>query len=136
MEDQGRKPYVIDIESTTLDNPNFRTTLWTGEHLQLTVMSIPAGGDIGLEVHEGNDQFLRIEAGRGKCEMGKSEDNLDFVRDVADDDVILVPAGYWHNVTNTGDKELKLYALYGPADHEPGTVHPTKEDAEADPNED
>ncbi len=134
--DHGKKPYVINIEKETLGNPNFRTTLWTGEHLQLTVMSIPAGGDIGLEVHEENDQFLRIEQGKGKCVMGPSKDQLDFVRDVEDDDIILVPAGYWHNVTNVGDDDLKLYALYGPADHEPGTVHPTQEDAENDPNED
>lgn len=133
--DQGRKPFVTDIEHETIENENFRTTLWTGAHLQLTVMSIPAGGDIGLEVHEENDQFLRVEQGRGRCEMGPTEGNLNFVRDVADDDVILVPAGMWHNVTNTGDGDLKVYALYGPADHEPGTVHPTKDDAEADPHE-
>lgn len=133
--DQGRKPFVIDIEHETLENENFRTTLWTGAHLQLTVMSIPAGGDIGLEVHEENDQFLRVEQGRGRCEMGPTEGNLNFVRDVADDDIILVPAGMWHNVTNTGDDDLKVYALYGPADHEPGTVHPTQADAEADPDE-
>lgn len=133
--DQGRKPFVIDIEHETLQNENFRTTLWTGEHLQLTLMSIPAGGDIGLEVHEENDQFLRVEQGRGRCEMGPTEGNLNFVRDVADDDVILVPAGMWHNVTNTGDDDLKVYALYGPPDHEPGTVHPTQSDAEADPHE-
>lgn len=133
--DQGRKPFVIDIEHETLENENFRTTLWTGAHLQLTVMSIPPGGDIGLEVHEENDQFLRVEQGHGRCEMGPTEGNLNFVREVADDDIILVPAGMWHNVTNTGDDDLKVYALYGPADHEPGTVHPTQADAEADPHE-
>ncbi len=133
--DQGGKPFVTDIEHETLENTNFRTTLWTGTHLQLTVMNIPAGGDIGLEVHEENDQFLRVEQGRGRCEMGPEEGNLNFVRDVADDDIILVPAGMWHNVTNTGDDDLKVYALYGPPDHEPGTVHPTQEDAEADPHE-
>ncbi|MDO5736835.1 MAG: cupin domain-containing protein [Propionibacteriaceae bacterium] len=133
--DHGRKPYVTDIENETLENDNFRTTLWTGAHLQLTVMSIPPGGDIGLEVHEENDQFLRVEQGRGRCEMGPEEGNLNFVRDVADDEIILVPAGTWHNVTNTGENDLKVYVLYGPADHEPGTVHPTQDDAEADPSE-
>lgn len=133
--DAGKKPLVTDIEKLTKDNDKFRVTVWTGEHLQLTVMSIPVGGDIGLEVHEGVDQFLRIEAGKGRCEMGLTEDNLDFVREVEDDDVILVPTGYWHNITNIGDEPLKLYTLYGPADHVAGTVHDTQEDAEADPNE-
>ncbi len=133
--DQGRKPYITDIEAATLENSNFRTTLWTGAHLQLTVMSIPPGGDIGLEVHEETDQFLRVEQGRGRCEMGANEAKLDFVEDVADDDIILVPAGTWHNVTNVGDDDLKVYVLYGPADHAAGTIHPTQDDAEADPRE-
>lgn len=133
--DQGRKPFVTDIEHETVENTNFRTTLWTGAHLQLTVMSIPPGGDIGLEVHEENDQFLRVEQGRGRCEMGPEEGRFTFVRAVADDDIILVPAGTWHNVTNTGDDDLKVYVLYGPSDHEPGTVHATQADAEADPHE-
>lgn len=135
MADHGKKPYVLDIEKATLDNDMFRDTLWTGEHLQLTVMSLLPKEDIGLEVHEENDQFLRIEQGSGVCEMGPAKDSLDFKRDVKDDDVIFVPAGYWHNVTNTGDEKLKLYTLYGPADHVPGTQHPTKKDAENDPNE-
>lgn len=133
--DHGRKPFIADIEAATLENFNFRTTLWTGAHLQLTIMSIPPGGDIGLEVHEGNDLFLRVEQGRGRCEMGKSEGKLDFVENVADADVILVPAGTWHNVINIGDDDLKVYVLYGPADHEAGTIHPTQHDAEADPQE-
>jgi mannose-6-phosphate isomerase-like protein (cupin superfamily) len=134
--DHGKKPYVLDIEKETLGNDTFRTTLWTGEHLQLTVMSIKPGDDIGLEVHPENDQFLRIEQGRGRCQMGPAEDDLPFDEEVSDDWAILVPAGTWHNVTNTGEEDLKVYALYGPADHVPGTVHPTHEDAENDPNED
>ncbi|MDO5739034.1 MAG: cupin domain-containing protein [Ornithinimicrobium sp.] len=134
--DHGKKPYVLDIEKETLGNDNFRRTLWTGEHLQLTLMSIDVGDDIGLEVHEGNDQFLRVESGKGRTQMGPSEDDLPFVRDVEDDDIVMVPAGTWHNVTNTGDEPLKVYVLYGPPDHEPGTVHRTHQDAEKDPNED
>ncbi|MFT4294231.1 MAG: cupin domain-containing protein [Micropruina sp.] len=134
--DHGKKPYVLDIESTTVDNDNFRTTLWTGEHLQLTVMAIPVGGDIGLEAHPNNDQFLRLEQGKGLVEMGPAEDDLNFREEVEDDWAILVPAGTWHNVTNIGDVPMKVYALYGPADHLPGTVHATQADAEADPNED
>ena len=136
MTDHGKKPYVLDIEKETLGNDTFRTTLWTGDHLQLTVMRIKPGDDIGLEVHPENDQFLRIEQGRGRCQMGPAEDDLPFDEEVADDWAILVPAGTWHNVTNIGDEDLKVYALYGPPDHVPGTVHPTHEDAENDPNED
>lgn len=134
--DHGPKPYVVDIEAATLANDNFRSTLWTGEYLQLTLMAIPAGEDIGLEQHPDHDQFLRIESGTGRVQMGPEEDQLDFDHEVADDDVILVPAGQWHNVTNTGDEPLKIYSLYGPPDHVHGTVHPTKTDAENDPNED
>lgn len=136
MTDHGKKPYIVDIEKETLDNDAFRDTLWTGEHLQLTVMRIKPGDDIGLEVHPDNDQFLRVEQGRGRCQMGPAEDDLPFDEEVTDDWVILVPAGTWHNVTNIGDEDLKVYALYGPPDHVPGTVHPTHEDAENDPNED
>lgn len=135
FDDQGKKPYVIDIEKETLDNTNFRTTMWTGEHIQMTVMEIPVGGDIGLEVHEDTDQFLRIEQGKGRCEMGPAKDDLNFVKEVEDDFAIFVPAGAWHNVTNIGGEPLKLYTIYGPADHLPGTVHKTQADAEADPHE-
>ncbi|WP_017607005.1 cupin domain-containing protein [Nocardiopsis alkaliphila] len=134
--DRGKRPFVVDIEEASVQNSHYRRTLWTGEHLQLTVMSIDVGDDVGLEVHPDNDQFLRVEQGTGRTEMGPAKDDLNFVREVEDDDVIMVPAGTWHNVVNTGDRPLKLYALYGPPDHEPGTVHPAHEDAEKDPNED
>ena len=134
--DRGKEPYVVDIESKTVNNDNFRTTLWTGAHLQLTLMSIPVGGDIGLEVHPKNDQFLRLEKGKGRVQMGPKKSELTFERDVEDDWAILVPAGTWNNVTNIGDVPMKVYALYGPADHVPGTVHKTQEDAENDPEED
>ena len=133
--DRGKKPVVENIEGMTVDNDNFRTTIWTGEKLQVTVMSIEPGDDIGLEVHEGIDQFLRIEEGTGLCQMGPTEDNLNFESEVKDDDAIFVPADIWHNVTNTGDVPLKLYTIYAGPDHLPGTVHKTHEDAENDPNE-
>jgi len=133
--DRGKKPVVENIEGMTVDNDNFRTTIWTGEKLQVTVMSIEPGDDIGLEVHEGIDQFLRIEEGTGLCQMGPTEDNLNFESEVRDDDAIFVPADIWHNVTNTGDVPLKLYTIYAGPDHLPGTVHKTHEDAENDPNE-
>lgn len=130
--DHGPEPFVVDIEEATLDNDRFRTALWTGANLQLTVMCIEPGDDIGLEVHHDRDQFLRIEAGEGKVQMGPDEDDLPFERDVRDDWIVLVPAGTWHNVTNTGAEPLRLYALYAPPEHPHGTVHPTKADADAD----
>lgn len=133
--DYGKQPHVVDIEDLTEDNENYRTTIWTGEKLQLTVMSIEPGDDIGLEVHEGIDQFIRIEEGEGLCQMGPTKDNLDFEREVEDDDAVLVPANVWHNITNTGDEPLKLYTLYAGPDHVAGTVHPTHQDAKDDPNE-
>jgi len=123
--------WVGDIERETIDNETFRTVLWTGDHSQLTVMSIPAGEDIGKEVHPDHDQFLRIEQGSARVEMGPSEDEVDFAQDVSADWAIVVPAGVWHNVVNTGDGGLKVYSIYSPAEHPPGTVHATKAEAEA-----
>jgi mannose-6-phosphate isomerase-like protein (cupin superfamily) len=128
--DAGPEPFVVDIENATLANERYRTTLWTGTHLQMTVMHIDPGHDIGLEVHPDGDQFLRVEAGRARVQMGPARDDLPFDETVEDDWVIMVPAGAWHNVTNIGDQPLKVYALYGPPEHPHGTVHQTK--AEAD----
>jgi mannose-6-phosphate isomerase-like protein (cupin superfamily) len=129
--DEGPDPYVVDIEDATLSNENYRTTLWTGAHLQMTVMNIEPGHDIGLEVHEHGDQFVRVEAGRARVQMGPSERSLPFEREVEDDWVVLVPAGTWHNVVNIGDVPLKVYALYAPPEHAHGTVHTTKADSDA-----
>ena len=123
--------WVGDIEQRTIDNETFRTVLFTGEHSQLTVMSIAAGEDIGRELHPDHDQFLRIEQGRARVELGASEDSVDETHDVEDDWAFVVPAGVWHNVVNTGSDDLKLYSIYSPAEHPDGTVHETKADAEA-----
>lgn len=130
--DHGPEPYVVNIEDQTLANTNYRTTLWSGKYMQMTVMAIAPGEDIGLEVHHDHDQFLRVEQGRGRVQMGPAEDRLDFDEEVGDDWVILVPAGSWHNVTNIGDEPLKVYSLYGPPEHAHGTVHATKADSDAD----
>ncbi len=90
LSDHGPAPYVVDIESATLQNSNYRSTLWTGNHVQLTVMAIAPGDDIGLEVHDDHDQFLRVEEGRGRVQMGPAEDDLSFEREVGDDDIIMV----------------------------------------------
>ncbi|MYL50431.1 cupin domain-containing protein [Halobacillus litoralis] len=131
VKDYGSNPFVININKATKQNQNYRTALWTGSNLQVTLMSIPPGGDIGLEVHPNVDQFLRIEQGQGVVQMGKSQNNLSFQRNVYDDDAIMIPAGTWHNVTNTGNMPLKLYSIYAPPNHPFGTVHATKADAMA-----
>lgn len=126
LKDNGGQPFVVDIEQATEQNNTYRTALWTGEHLQVTLMSIPVGDDIGLEVHPTTDQFLRIEEGHGLVRMGEMKDKLDFEQRVDDNYAIMIPAGTWHNVINIGYKPLKLYAIYAPPEHPFGTVHQTK----------
>ncbi|MGO0578045.1 cupin domain-containing protein [Ornithinimicrobium panacihumi] len=130
--DNGPKPNVFDIEKATTGNDNYRQVAWTGKYLQVTLMSIPVGESIGLEVHPETDQFLRLEAGEGRCVMGPEKDNLDFEQKVEDDWSIQVPAGMWHDVINTGYEPLKLYAVYAPVHHAQGIVQATAEDAEKD----
>lgn len=123
--------WVGDVEQATLENADFRKVLFTGGHLQLTVMRLGPGEEIGLEMHDDLDQFLRIEAGTARVTLGRSEDRVDEEHDVAADWAVIVPGGTWHNVVNTGAGELKLYSLYAPPEHPPETVHHTKADAEA-----
>lgn len=130
LSDHGPNPYVLNIEKATEQNYNFRATLWTGNYLQLTVMSINPRDDIGLEQHHDHDQFLRIEEGQGLVLMGDSRDNLYFQEQVFDDSVIFVPAGKWHNLINTGCIPLKLYSIYAPPEHPHGTIHRTKADSQ------
>jgi mannose-6-phosphate isomerase-like protein (cupin superfamily) len=132
IKDIGPEPQSFDLEQQTVENSDYRTVVWSGRYLQLTLMSIPEGGDIGLEVHPETDQFLRLDAGRGRAQMGPSPDNLEFDQEVSDGWCILVPAGIWHNVTNVGDEPMRLYAIYAPAHHMPGKVHATTTDAATD----
>lgn len=124
--------WIGDIDDVTTSNDTFRTVLFTGEHLQLTVMSIPAGSEIGLEAHADLDQFIRVEAGTGRIDLGPSKDQIDEHHDLSDDWAAVIPAGTWHNVVNTGDDALKLYSIYTPPEHPDGTVHATKAEADAD----
>jgi mannose-6-phosphate isomerase-like protein (cupin superfamily) len=121
---------VLDINKATLHNDNFRCVLWTGQHLQATLMKIGVGEDIGLEVHPHVDQFLRIEEGQALVLMGTSADRLNYRQPAFDDFAIFVPAGTWHNVINTGRTPLKLYSIYSPPNHPKGAVHATKAIAE------
>lgn len=127
--DYGPKPFVININEVTKQNNTFRTALWTGNHLQLTLMSLNPGENIGLEIHPNLDQFIRIEEGQGLVRMGYRKDRLDFQEKVYDDFAFIIPAGTWHNLFNTGSKPLKLYSIYAPPQHPHGTIHETKEDA-------
>lgn len=126
--DLGPHASVIDIEDDTIHNSTYRTARWTGTYLQVTLMSIDVGKDIGLEVHQDTDQFLRIEQGRGLVRMGNAHDDLYLKDEVLDGDAILIPAGTWHNITNIGDVALKLYSIYAPPHHPHGTVELSKAD--------
>jgi mannose-6-phosphate isomerase-like protein (cupin superfamily) len=118
------KGYIKNIEEETKNNSNFRKVLYTGKHSQLVVMSLKSGEDIGKEVHQHNDQFIRIESGSGLAYIDGVE------TPISDDWAVIIPAGAEHNITNTGNTEMKLYTLYGPAEHRDGVVHATREEAE------
>ena len=130
IRDYGCEPFIFNIDHATKMNQNFRTTLWTAHYLQLTLMSIPVCGDIGVEMHQSVDQFLRVVSGRAKIYMGNCPHQLREMACVDGNDAILIPAGTWHNIVNVGKCPLKLYSLYAPPQHPFGTVHKTKEDAE------
>jgi mannose-6-phosphate isomerase-like protein (cupin superfamily) len=132
IQDVGPQPQAFDLEQATRENENYRTVAWSGRYLQVTLMSIPVGGDIGLEVHPDTDQFLRLDAGRGRAQIGPSKDQLTFDSKVSDGWCVLIPAGSWHNVTNIGDEPMQLYAIYAPAYHKPGKVHRIADEAAAD----
>ena len=124
-------PLVLNIEEATLENEKFRTTVWTGNDLQLTLMSIKPCEDIGIEMHDDVDQFIRIEQGHARVDMGECRHKLPYQKRACDGYAILIPAGTWHNITNVGDECLKVYSLYAPPNHKRGTVHRIKADAEA-----
>jgi mannose-6-phosphate isomerase-like protein (cupin superfamily) len=124
------KGYVDNIEEATLANADFRRVLYTGKNIQLVLMTLPVGCDIGEEVHEDRDQFFRVEEGRGEIHIdGK-------INAIEDDFAVIVPAGARHNVVNTGEQPLRLYTIYGPPEHRDGVVHASKEQAEADHDND
>jgi mannose-6-phosphate isomerase-like protein (cupin superfamily) len=130
--DNGPGPNVFDLETATVENSAYRTVAWTGRYLQVTLMSIPPGQSIGLEVHPETDQFVRIDAGEGHVVMGPAEDELSFQADVSDGWSVQVPAGTWHDILNTGEDDLRLYVVYAPVHHAAGIVQASAADAEAD----
>lgn len=132
MKDVGPECQSFNLEQATRENKNYRTVAWSGRYLQVTLMSIPVGGDIGLEMHPDTDQFLRLDAGRGRAQIGSSKDKLTFDKEVSDGWCVLIPAGAWHNVTNIGDDPMQVYAIYAPAHHKPGKIHKTAAEAADD----
>lgn len=133
--DRGPRPTVYNIDRITGQNAYYRDTFWTGQYLQLTVMSIKRHDDIGLEMHPALDQFIRVESGVGLAKMGPSQKRLTYVRRVDKHSAILIPAGTWHDVVNTGRVPLKVYSIYAPPNHPRATLHKTKKDAQNDPLE-
>ncbi|MBA3565079.1 MAG: cupin domain-containing protein [Gammaproteobacteria bacterium] len=120
------KGYIDDIEKVTRSNEDFRRVLYTGAHLQLVLMTLQPGEEIGEEIHEDRDQFFRIEDGEGEVLIDGSRHRIE------DDFAVIVPAGARHNVVNTGEEPLKLYTLYGPPEHRHAVVHRSKAQADAD----
>ena len=119
------KGFVDDIETLTEENGDFRRVLYTGKNLQLVLMALQPGEEIGEEVHNDRDQFFRVEKGKGEIVIDG------VATKIKSDIAMIVPAGARHNVRNTGDKALRLYTLYAPPEHVDGTVHATKADADA-----
>lgn len=128
--DYGPDPYFTNIKRTAVQNPNFRTTVWTGCHLQMTVMSIPPCGEIGMEMHGDTDQLIRVERGTAAVKIGKCENQPELQHNLREGDAVFIPAGTWHNIINTGRNDLKVSSVYAPPNHRRGTVHRTKADAE------
>jgi len=122
----GPQELTLPVVDLARENEEFRHVIWTGDNAQLVLMAIPEGEEIGGEVHEGHDQLLYFVAGTGLARIGEVE------TEVADGDVSIVPSGTFHNFRNTGSGMLKLFTTYSPPEHEPGTEHATKADAEAD----
>ena len=118
------KGFKANIEKETLDNDNFRKVLYTGKHLQLVLMSLKPGEEIGEEIHQNNDQFFRFESGNGKCTIDENNYHI------TEGDVIVVPAGTKHNVINTSDEPFKMYTIYSPPNHQDGIIRATKKAAD------
>ena len=126
--DYGPEPCVISVEQMAMENKNFRTAIWTGDNIQMTLMSIPKCGEIGLEMHEDTDQFLRVEQGCAVVKMGECKCTQDFRYHIHKGDVVFVPAGTWLNIIYIGRMPLKISSIYAPPNHPRGTVEPEKGD--------
>ena len=128
--DLGANPQLLNIHNEVYRNTNFRTTIWTGENLQVTIMCIPIGGEVGLEFHKDVEQLLQIESGFARVYMGKTKQNVKYFGLADSNSLIIVPKKTWHNIINVGRVPLKLYSVYAPPEHPFGTIHKTKLDSD------
>lgn len=119
VSDVMMEPLVVNIEEESERNFEFRKPFWTGEYIKVVLMNIPVGGEIGIEMHEDFDQFIRIESGRANVLFGRSAEDFYYQRLVDDDYAIMIPAGTWHNIVNLGREPLKLYSVYAPVSNLP-----------------
>lgn len=126
----GGSFFVVNMSNAANRNCNFRTAIWTGDHIQCTLMSIAKGEDIGLEVHPNTDQYIRVESGRGIVSVGRSRDELENSQSISVGDAAFIPAGVWHNIKNTGHQPLRLSSVYAPPYHPKCTVQNVKEESE------
>lgn len=126
--DYGACSYATNIGRMARQNTNFRNALWTGCNLQMTLMSIPRRGEIGVEIHEDTDQFIRVEQGQAMVMLGKCESRLDMRQGLMQGDAVFVPAGTWHNIINVGNCCLKVSSIYAPPHHPWGTVQQDKDE--------
>ena len=129
--DHGPKLYPFPVNQLTLQNTNFRTAIWTGTYMQMTLMCIPACGEIGWEIHEDTDQYIRIEQGTAMLLSGSCRSQQDYAQRLCAQESVFVPAGTWHNIVNIGRTPLKVSSIYAPPHHPFGTVHQTKDDADS-----
>ncbi|MDK2966949.1 cupin domain-containing protein [Lacrimispora sp.] len=130
--DFGPNPFIIDVQKAAEQNDNFRSVLWTGDYLQITLMNIPVKRTVGLEVHPDLDQYIRVEEGLGLVQLGSSKLSMDSQYLVFDNYGIFVPAGIWHNIVNIGNQPLKMTSVYAPPHYEWGTIHKTKADSQSE----
>lgn len=128
--DYGPYPYAANVGFEAWRNPNFRRAFWTGENMQMTLMSLLPWEEIGMEMHSATDQIIRVEQGQAFVQMGTDRNRQDYQQYLGQGDVAFVPAGTWHNVTNTGTDVLKLSSIYAPPKHPRGTLQHTKQEAE------
>ena len=128
--DRGNAPSIFNLDAITGENENYRTALWTGEGMQITVMSIPTGSGIRNENHDNIDQLLKIVSGTGEVTMKKGDGRSHLTTPVKEGDAIMIPRGTWHSLKNTGRSPMKLYSVYAPKNHPYGTVHKTESDAD------
>ena len=128
--DHGPAAYAVCVPQAALQNTAFRSALWTGCFLQMTLMSIPVRCDIGPEIHPDTDQYIRVENGQCVAKVGSCRERMELQWCLSAGDAIFVPAGAWNNIINTGTCPLKLSSVYAPPHHPRGTLHPTRQDAE------